>query len=96
MGRTGTGLVVLGAALLVLLGCKHDDTLKPPKQDPVYNLPPASDPRYSGPVKFPDSTLNKFPKHDVPTDSLDGSPAAAKAPRPGMGGMSGPGMSGGY
>ncbi len=94
MGRTGTGLVVLGAALLVLLGCKHDDVIKPPKQDPVYNLPPANDPRYSGAVKYPDSTLNKFPKRDHP-DSSDGGFPNRKGPKAGFGGMSGPGMPGG-
>jgi hypothetical protein len=77
----------------MLVGCKHDDTLKPPKQDPVYNLPP-NDSRYSGPVKFPDSTLNKFPKRDN-TDDADGGPLNAKGPRPGMGGMGGPGGPGG-
>ena len=96
MGRTGTGLVVLCAALLGLAGCKHDDTLKPPKQDPVYNLPPDNDPRYSGPVKFPDSTLNKFPKRDSTLDGSDGGMPNAKGPRPSMGGMGGPGAPGGY
>jgi hypothetical protein len=93
MGRTGTGLVVLGAALLVFLGCKHDETLKPPKQDPVYNLPP-NDQRYSSYPKFPDNTLNQFPKRYDPEGPDAGSPAS-KGGRPSMGGMGGAGMPGG-
>jgi hypothetical protein len=64
MGRTGTGLGALAAALLLLFsGCKHDNNLKPPKEDPVYRLPP-DDPRYSQYPKYPDKTLNDFPKRD--------------------------------
>jgi hypothetical protein len=87
MGRTATRLGVLGAALLIVfLGCKHDNNLKPPKHDPEFNLPP-NDPRYSQYPKFPDSTLNQFPKRD---------PSAAEGPNPGgpsrfgMGGPGGP------
>jgi hypothetical protein len=88
MGRTGTGLVVLGAALLVLYGCKHDDNLKPPKQDPQYNLPP-NDPRFSTYPKFPDNTLNKWPKREPPGAD---DPAAPKGPpRFGGGGPGGMG-----
>jgi hypothetical protein len=94
MGRTGTPLVVLGAALLILFGCKHDDNLKPPKQDPQFGLPP-NDPRYSSYPKFPDSTLNKWPKKDAPTlDDPTAAPAALeknRKPSMSMGGMGGPG-----
>jgi hypothetical protein len=83
MGRTATRLGVLSAALLILfLGCKHDDNLKPPKQDPQYNLPP-DDSRYSSYPKFPDSTLNQFPKRD-PSAADD--PSAKSPSRFGMGG----------
>jgi hypothetical protein len=85
MGKTETRLGVLAAALLILfLGCKHDTTLKPPKEDPVYRLPP-DEARYSSPPKFPDNTLNQFPKRD---------PSALDDPStrtPSRFGMSGPG-----
>jgi hypothetical protein len=90
MGRLRTGLLVLGAAGLALfVGCKHDSTLKPPKEDAVFRLPP-DDPRYSSVIKYPDGTLNQFPKRD---QSLVTDPMQAQAPgnRMGMGGMGGPG-----
>jgi hypothetical protein len=91
MGRLRTGLLVLGAAHLALfVGCKHDTTLKPPKEDAVYRLPP-DDPRYASYVKYPDGTLNQFPKRD---QSLLDTPATAMGPGgrgAGMGSMSGPG-----
>jgi hypothetical protein len=88
MGRIGTGLIGLVAGLLLLAGCKHDNTLKPPPEDPVYRLPP-NDPRYSSYPKFPEDTLNKFPKR-VAIDPDD--PTPVKGP-PRFGG-SGPGASG--
>ncbi len=64
MSWSRTGLLVLGAAQLALFaGCKHDNTLKPPKEDAVYRLPP-DDQRYCQYVKYPDGTLNQFPKRD--------------------------------
>ena len=87
MGRTRTGLLVLGAAHLALfLGCKHDNTLKPPQEDPVYRLPP-DDTRYSSYIKYPDGTLNQFPKRD---QSLLDDPTAIRSPGSRMG-MGGPG-----
>ena len=71
----------------MLAGCKHDNNLKPPKEDPVYRLPP-NDPRYSGPPKFPDNTLNQFPKRVDPGD-VD---PAAKSPTHNMGMGRGGGM----
>jgi hypothetical protein len=63
--------------LILFAGCNHDKNLKPPKEEAVYRLPP-DDPRYSNPPKFPDSTLNKFPKRDMPglDDGSGGSPAS--------------------
>ena len=84
MGRKGNGLVVLGAALLVFVGCQHDKNLKPPKQDPQYNLPP-NDPRYSSYPKFPDNTLNQFPNRAAPGADEPGPQGPSKF------GMSGPG-----
>jgi hypothetical protein len=82
MGKTRTGLLVVGAAQLALfLGCKNDTTLKPPKEDAVYRLPP-DDPRYSSYVKYPDGTLNQFPKRD---QSLLDNPTAGKTPGSRMG-----------
>jgi hypothetical protein len=82
MSRTRSGLGVLGAAVLILFaGCNHDKNLKPPKEDPVYRLPP-DDPRYSSYPKYPDSTLNKFPKRDMPGQD---DPSASPASRFGMG-----------
>jgi hypothetical protein len=84
MGRLRTGLLVLGAAHLALfVGCKHDTTLKPPKEDAVYRLPP-DDPRYSTYVKYPDGTLNQFPKRD---QSFVDDPNAAHQPCNRMTGM---------
>ena len=89
MGRTGTTLAVLGAAMLLHLGCKHDEALKPQKQDPVYNLPP-NDPRYSSYPKYPENTLNQFPNRSAPgADDLGGGQTPGKF---GMGGMGGPGQ----
>jgi hypothetical protein len=88
MGRTETSLVVLGAALLVLFGCKHDNNLKPPKQDPQYVLPP-NDPRYSTYPKFPDSTLNKWPKRDPAAEDPSSDAAKNRRPNMGMTGMGG-------
>jgi hypothetical protein len=88
MGRTRTGLLVLGAAHLALFfGCKHDTTLKPPKEDPVYRLPP-DDTRYSSYPKYPDGTLNQFPKRD---ESALTDPASTRTPGSRMG-MTGPGQ----
>ncbi len=88
MGRTRTGLLVLGAAQLALFfGCKHDDTLKPPKEDPAYNLPPDYS-RYSSYPKFPDGTLNQFPQRD---QSLTNDSTASHTPGSRMG-MGGPGQ----
>jgi hypothetical protein len=87
MGRSRTGLVVLGAAQLALFfGCKHDTTLKPPKEDAVYRLPP-DDPRYSTYIKYPDGTLNQFPKRD---QTLVDDPTAGRTPGSRMS-MTGPG-----
>jgi hypothetical protein len=88
MSRTWIGLGALGATLLILYsGCKHDDkTLKPPKEDAVYRLPP-DDSRYSGPPKYPDGTLNKFPKRDMP--GADDPGARGPGSRFGMGGPQG-------
>jgi hypothetical protein len=91
MARSRTALLVLGAAGLALfVGCKHDTTLKPPKEDAVYRLPP-DDARYSQYVKYPDGTLNQFPKRD---ETLLDDPAKSHQPgsRMGMGGMGGPGQ----
>ncbi len=83
MRRTATRLGVLGAGLLILfLGCKHDNNLKPPKEDPVYRLPP-DDPRYNSVIKYPDNTLNQFPKRDP---SAVDDPSARNPSRFGMGG----------
>ncbi len=86
MGRTGIGLGVLVTALFILGGCKTDNTLKPPKEDPKYNLPP-NDPRYSTGPNFPDNTLNKWPKRDVPglDDSTDNDPSKRMNGGNGMG-----------
>jgi hypothetical protein len=88
MGRTRTGLLVLAAVQLALfVGCKNDTTLKPPKEDAAFRLPP-DDPRYSTYVKYPDGTLNQFPKRD---QTLTDSPMAGKTPGSRMN-MSGPGQ----
>ncbi|HKI35740.1 MAG TPA: hypothetical protein VKA46_28050 [Gemmataceae bacterium] len=64
MGRTRIGVLVLSAALLILgWGCKHDNALKPPKEEAAYRLPP-DDPRYSEFPQFPPKELNKYPKRD--------------------------------
>jgi hypothetical protein len=83
MGR----ILVLGAAFVALfVGCKHDNTLKPPKEDPVYRLPP-DDPRYSQLPKYPDNTMNKFPKRDAPgLDDGPGRMPLTRVPGTGAGG----------
>jgi hypothetical protein len=90
MGGSRTGLLLLGAALLALfVGCKHDNTLKPPKEDAVYRLPPDGDTRYTSLPKYPDGTLNQFPKRD---DSFTNDPSTAHQPGGRMMGMNGPGQ----
>ncbi len=89
MARSRTGLLLLGAAGLALfVGCKHDNNIKPPKEEAVYRLPP-DDPRYSTYVKFPEGTLNQFPKRD---QSLVDDPAMAHQTGPRMMGMGAPGQ----
>jgi hypothetical protein len=87
MRRTATRLIVLVAGLLPLGGCKHDDQLKPPKMPPEWVLPPANDPRFSTYPKFPEKTLNDFPKRKDIIDPETNMPMS----KPKMTGFGGPG-----
>jgi hypothetical protein len=84
MGTLRTGLGALAAALLILAaGCKHDNIVKPPKEDPVFRLPPNEN-RYASAPDYPEKTLNDFPKRDPNAGML--SPAGGS-----KFGMQGPG-----
>ena len=83
MGTLRIGLGALAAALLILGGCKHDSNLKPPKEDPVFRLPP-DEKRYASAPDYPERTLNEFPKRDPNAGML--SPAGGS-----KFGMQGPG-----
>jgi hypothetical protein len=83
----------LGAALLCLAGCwttglslwPTEPTLKPPPSTAEYILPPADDPRFSGPPVFPEKTLNEGLKKDQDPSQ----PGGLKSP--GRFGAGGPG-----
>jgi hypothetical protein len=54
------GLRWLGAALLCLAGCRSSGPeLRPPPAPEEFNMPPADDPRFSGPPIYPKGTLNQ-------------------------------------
>lgn len=88
MRRMRTGLVVLVVALATLGGCAHDEHLKAPKVDPEYILPPRDSPQFNSYHKYPDNTLNVFPKKERKTDEfeLPNSSMPGRMPRSGMGG----------
>ena len=68
MRRTRTGLFVLGAALLALGGCASDSHLQAKRPEHEYVLPPTDDPRFSTYPKFPEKTLNNWPKKEPDSD----------------------------
>ena len=82
--RTGLGAVV-AALLLLIAGCKHDNNLKPPKEEPVYRLPP-NEARYNQYPPYPEKTLNDFPERD-PNAGQALSPGQSRIGQAGMGGM---------
>ena len=92
MRRTWASIEALAALLGLFAGCYSTDRprIKPPKLEEVYALPPADDPKYDNPLKYPDGTLNQ--------DSIKRARDAKAMPQPGMGGggpmgggMGGPG-----
>jgi hypothetical protein len=104
MHATWKGLSGFGAALLCLAGCgTTQPSIKPPKVDPEFILPPADDPRFSEPISYPDKVLNEgLNKRDAnrgdlglpsgPTLPGAGSRFGGPGGMGGMGGMGGPGM----
>lgn len=84
MRGTWTGLGLLTACLLAA-GCASDDHLvKPPPRPAELVRPPADDPRFDGPPKYPKDTLNS----DVLTNRIkDKADDPAKGPKFGAGGM---------
>ncbi len=89
MRRTRTGQMVLAAALFYLSGCLGTAHLKPPKPDPEFRLPPQDDPRFSEYPKFPEKTLNNFPKKPQAPDEFGSPGATSGRPRFGAGGPGG-------
>ncbi len=60
MGRKWTGFVLTAAAALFgPAGCHKADYLQPPKPKDEFALPPADDPRFSGPPVYPAKLLNQ-------------------------------------
>lgn len=91
MRRTRTGLLIGAMALVLLAGCANDAHLKPPKPDPEYILPPPDDPRFNTYPRFPEKTLNDFPKKASGPD-MPGTPSISPPGRSRLGaGAGGPG-----
>jgi hypothetical protein len=79
------GLVVTAAALFGLAGCGRQEYIQPPKPPEQCVAPPADDPRFTNPPRYPNKLLNQD-SMIKPQDDEDG--PGGKGPRVG-GGMHG-------
>lgn len=92
MPRTWATVPLL-AALLVVMGCYTTErvTIRPPKREEVYALPPTADARFDEPLAYPKGLLNQDTVKLAKANE-GGPPKGGMSPRMGGagGGMGGP------